>query len=90
MERYAWKATVKNGMLEEYIRRHDDLWPEMKQMLHAAGIRTELRNSLGEVAGCHKGRIVGVDEALVCLACHSHVGELVVGGLFTLTRPLTL
>ena len=39
MERYAWKATVKDGMLDEYIRRHDDLWPEMKDMLHKAGIR---------------------------------------------------
>ena len=39
MERYAWKATVKEGMLEEYIRRHDDLWPEMRDMLHEAGIR---------------------------------------------------
>ena len=39
MERYAWKATVKDGMLEEYIRRHDNLWQEMKDMLHEAGIR---------------------------------------------------
>lgn len=39
MERYAWKATVKEGMLEEYIRRHDAIWPEMKEMLHNAGIR---------------------------------------------------
>ena len=39
MERYAWKSTVKEGMLDEYIRRHDEIWPEMKQMLHDAGIR---------------------------------------------------
>ena len=39
MERYAWKATVKEGMLEEYIRRHDNIWPEMKEMLRSAGIR---------------------------------------------------
>ena len=39
MQRYAWKATVKDGMLEEYIRRHDHLWPEMKEMLKEAGIR---------------------------------------------------
>lgn len=38
MERYAWKAKVREGMLEEYIRRHDTLWPEMKAMLHEAGI----------------------------------------------------
>lgn len=39
MERYAWKATVKDGMLDEYIQRHDNLWPEMKEMLRDAGIR---------------------------------------------------
>jgi len=39
LQRYAWKATVKDGMLEEYIRRHDNLWPEMKEMLQEAGIR---------------------------------------------------
>ena len=40
MERYAWKAKVREGMLEEYIRRHDEIWPEMKQMLHEAGSET--------------------------------------------------
>ncbi len=38
MERYAWKATVKDGMLAEYIRRHDEIWPELKELLKAAGI----------------------------------------------------
>ena len=39
MERYAWKATVLPGKLEEYIYRHDNIWPEMKQVLSDAGIR---------------------------------------------------
>ncbi len=38
MERYAWKATVKEGKHEEYIRRHDEIWQEMKDLLKAAGI----------------------------------------------------
>ena len=38
MERYAWKATVLPGKLEEYIRRHNEIWPEMKDVLHQAGI----------------------------------------------------
>lgn len=38
MERYAWKAVVKDGMLEEYIRRHDEIWPEMTALLNEAGI----------------------------------------------------
>ena len=37
MERYAWKATVKDGMLAEYRRRHDEIWDEMKAVLREAG-----------------------------------------------------
>lgn len=39
MERYAWKAEILPGKLEEYITRHNNIWPEMKQVLHEAGIR---------------------------------------------------
>ena len=38
MERYAWKAKVKPGMLAEYRRRHDNIWPELKELLKSAGI----------------------------------------------------
>ena len=38
MERFAWKARVLPGMLEEYIRRHDRIWPEMTAALNDAGI----------------------------------------------------
>ena len=38
MERYAWKAIVLDGKLDEYIKRHDEIWPEMKQVLSDAGI----------------------------------------------------
>ena len=49
MERYAWKATVKEGMLDEYIHRHDNIWPEMKDMLHKAGIRNYTIWNVGNV-----------------------------------------
>ena len=39
MERYAWKAVVLPGKLEEYKYRHDHIWPEMKDVLTRAGIR---------------------------------------------------
>lgn len=39
MERHAWKAVVRDGMIEEYKRRHDEIWPEMKAMFARAGIR---------------------------------------------------
>ena len=39
MERYAWKARILPGMREEYVKRHDEIWPEMLALLHRAGIR---------------------------------------------------
>lgn len=39
MERYAWTATVREGRLEEYTRRHREIWPEMVEVLKEAGIR---------------------------------------------------
>ena len=39
MERYAWKAKIIEGMKEEYIRRHDEIWPELKDLLTEAGIK---------------------------------------------------
>jgi len=38
MERFAWKAVVLPGMLNEYKRRHNEIWPEMTAMLNEAGI----------------------------------------------------
>ena len=38
MERYAWKTQVKNGMLDVYIERHANIWPELSQLLDEAGI----------------------------------------------------
>ncbi len=39
MERCVWKAIVRDGMIGEYTRRHDEIWPEMKAMFAEAGIR---------------------------------------------------
>lgn len=38
MQRYAWKGKVVEGQIEEYIRRHDEIWPEMTEMLNQSGI----------------------------------------------------
>lgn len=59
MERYAWKATVKEGKLEEYKRRHREIWQEMKDVLAEAGIRNyTIWNTGNELFGyyeCEKG-----------------------------------
>ena len=37
-EKYAWRGKIVPGMQEEYKKRHDNIWPEMKEVLANAGI----------------------------------------------------
>ena len=39
MEKYAWKAEIIDGKRNEYVRRHDEIWQEMKDTLKRAGIK---------------------------------------------------
>ena len=59
MERYAWKATVKEGCLEEYIKRHNEIWPELTALLKSAGIGNytiwNVGNELFGYYECEKG-----------------------------------
>ena len=34
----AFKMQLKPGMIDEYRRRHDEIWPELSALLTAAGI----------------------------------------------------
>jgi len=38
MKRIAFKMQLKPGKKEEYKKRHDEIWPELKQLLKNAGI----------------------------------------------------
>ena len=59
MEKYAWKGLIAPGMIEEYIRRHNEIWPEMIEVLKEAGIvNYTIWNVGNEVFGyyeCEKG-----------------------------------
>ena len=59
MEKYAWKAIVLEGKLEEYCRRHDEIWQEMKDVLAEAGIKNytiwNVGNELFGYYECEKG-----------------------------------
>jgi L-rhamnose mutarotase len=35
---YAFRMKLKPGTTAEYRRRHDEIWPELSQLLRAAGI----------------------------------------------------
>ncbi len=39
MQRLAFKMKLHEGMEAEYKRRHDQLWPELKQLLKQVGIK---------------------------------------------------
>lgn len=59
MEKYAWKASFKDGCKEEYRKRHNEIWPEMVDVLKAAGIKNyTIWNTGNELFGyyeCEKG-----------------------------------
>ena len=38
MQKYAFKMHLNPGMEAEYKRRHDDIWPELVDLLKAAGV----------------------------------------------------
>ena len=39
MNRLAFKMKLFPGKADEYKRRHDDLWPELKMLLKLTGVR---------------------------------------------------
>ena len=38
MKRIAFKMLLNEGQKAEYIKRHDEIWPELKKLLKDAGI----------------------------------------------------
>jgi L-rhamnose mutarotase len=59
MEKYAWSAKIVPGKKEEYKRRHDEIWPELVELLRAAGIKNYTIWNVGDVLfgyyECSKG-----------------------------------
>jgi L-rhamnose mutarotase len=39
MKQVAFKMKLHKGFKEEYKRRHDEIWPELKDLLYSKGIR---------------------------------------------------
>ena len=38
MQTYAFTMQLKPGFEAEYRKRHDEIWPELSDLLHAAGV----------------------------------------------------
>ncbi len=39
MERFCFTMTIRPGQEAEYQRRHDEIWPELVQVIQDAGVR---------------------------------------------------
>ena len=39
MDKYAWRARIVHGKTDEYVKRHREIWDEMKAVLKEAGIK---------------------------------------------------
>ena len=77
MEKYAWKAKIVDGAIDEYIRRHDALWDEMKEVLERAGIVNytiwNVGNELFGYYECEKG----VEYAAIRKAAAPIIGGII-------------
>lgn len=38
MQRIAFKMQLNEGQKEEYIKRHNEIWPELKRLLKESGV----------------------------------------------------
>ena len=63
MEKYAWKAKIVDGALEEYIKRHDAIWEEMKDVLASAGIVNYTIWNVGDTLFGYYECEMGIDYA---------------------------
>lgn len=37
-ERHAFRMRLHPGMKAEYVKRHDEIWPDLVELLHKAGV----------------------------------------------------
>jgi L-rhamnose mutarotase len=59
MQEIAFTMQLKPGVAAEYQRRHDEIWPELTEALHAAGIR-----DYSIFLDSASGRLFGVQKLL--------------------------
>jgi L-rhamnose mutarotase len=83
MDKYAWTAKILEGKKEEYIRRHNEIWPEMVKMLKEAGICNytiwATGNTLFGYYECEKGiefcsKVQSNSE--ICKKCNEYIKEV--------------
>ena len=85
MEKYACKAILKEGKKEEYVKRHNEIWPEMLEVLEAAGIKNyTIWNTGNELFGyyeCEKGAEYAAavqNESLVVAKWNEYMSDVMI------------
>ena len=63
MEKYAWSGRIAEGMKEEYVKRHDEIWPEMVEVLKSAGIKNYTIWNVGDTLFGYYECEYGIDFA---------------------------
>ncbi len=77
MERVAFKMKIYPGAENEYKKRHDEIWPELKELLKSAGVHDYsifLDESTNNLFGVLK---VENMDTLNTLACKYRNAEMV-------------
>jgi L-rhamnose mutarotase len=63
MERFVWKGRVAEGKLEEYAKKHQEIWPEMEELMRRAGMRNySIWNCGNELIGYYE--YLGMDKKM--------------------------
>ena len=62
MHRIAWKAHVTD--IEEYRKRHDQIWPEMTAMLNSAGIHNYTIWNIGDELFAYMECDIDLEESM--------------------------
>jgi L-rhamnose mutarotase len=67
MNRIAFKMKLKPGFENEYKKRHQQIWPELRTLLHAAGVSDYtifLDKETNTLFGCQKTSSIGGSQDL--------------------------
>lgn len=73
MKRFAFNMHLKQGQKEEYIKRHNEIWPELKKLLKDAGVNEysifldETTNTLfafQKISGKKGSQLLGQNETV--------------------------
>jgi L-rhamnose mutarotase len=70
MKRFGFKMLMKPGCREEYIKRHNEIWPELAELIKAGGVSdysifldkdTNILFAFQKVSGDQSSQDMGVD-----------------------------